>query len=99
MGVVSTPESKQSVSVKRAFRPSSSIRHTPQWYSSPHFLSETYNDLTFLTHHGSSKDDNFDNKLCLYVSRPVSDVTSDLTIEVGSASFSLHKVTKSKLNS
>uniref|UniRef100_A0A1J3D0L0 BTB/POZ domain-containing protein SETH6 n=1 Tax=Noccaea caerulescens TaxID=107243 RepID=A0A1J3D0L0_NOCCA len=53
MGVVSTPESKQSVSVKRAFRPSSSIRHTPQW--------------------------------------PVSDVTSDLTIEVGSASFSLHK--------
>lgn len=30
----------------------------------------------------------------MYVfSRPVSDVTSDLTIEVGSASFSLHKVT------
>ncbi|XP_023639386.1 BTB/POZ domain-containing protein SETH6 isoform X2 [Capsella rubella] len=54
MGVVTIPESKQSVSGKRAFRPSSSIRHTPpQW--------------------------------------PVSDVTSDLTIEVGSASFSLHK--------
>ncbi|KAF8106647.1 hypothetical protein N665_0136s0019 [Sinapis alba] len=53
MGVVTVSESKQSVSGKRAFRPSSSIRHTPQW--------------------------------------PVSDVTSDLTIEVGSASFSLHK--------
>ncbi|KAL1226294.1 BTB/POZ domain-containing protein SETH6 [Cardamine amara subsp. amara] len=53
MGVVTVGESKQSVSGKRAFRPSSSIRHTPQW--------------------------------------PVSDVTSDLTIEVGSASFSLHK--------
>ncbi|XP_010518503.1 PREDICTED: BTB/POZ domain-containing protein SETH6-like isoform X1 [Camelina sativa] len=53
MGVVTIPESKQSVSGKRAFRPSSSIRHTPQW--------------------------------------PVSDVTSDLTIQVGSASFSLHK--------
>ncbi|XP_019100683.1 PREDICTED: BTB/POZ domain-containing protein SETH6 [Camelina sativa] len=53
MGVVTIPESKQSVSGKRAFRPSSSIRHTPQW--------------------------------------PVSDVTSDLTIDVGSASFSLHK--------
>lgn len=53
MGVVTVPESKQSVSGKKAFRPSSSIRHTPQW--------------------------------------PVSDVTSDLTIEVGSASFSLHK--------
>ncbi|EFH56586.1 phototropic-responsive NPH3 family protein [Arabidopsis lyrata subsp. lyrata] len=53
MGVVTVPESKQSVAAKRAFRPSSSIRHTPQW--------------------------------------PVSDVTSDLTIEVGSASFSLHK--------
>ncbi|CAH2064885.1 unnamed protein product [Thlaspi arvense] len=53
MGVVSVPESKQSVSVKRAFRPSSSIRNTPQW--------------------------------------PVSEVTSDLTIEVGSASFCLHK--------
>ncbi|CAH8350751.1 unnamed protein product [Eruca vesicaria subsp. sativa] len=53
MGVVTVPESKQSVSTKRAFRPSSSIRHTPQW--------------------------------------PGSDVTSDLTIEVGSASFSLHK--------
>ncbi|KAL9303147.1 BTB/POZ domain-containing protein SETH6 [Arabidopsis thaliana] len=57
MGVVTVPESnKQSVAAKRAFRPSSSIRHTPQW--------------------------------------PVSDVTSDLTIEVGSATFSLHKVTK-----
>ncbi|KAG2311379.1 hypothetical protein Bca4012_025908 [Brassica carinata] len=53
MGVVTVSESKQSVCGKRAFRPSSSIRHTPQW--------------------------------------PVSDVTSDLTIEVGSASFSLHK--------
>lgn len=29
--------------------------------------------------------------------RPVSDVTSDLTIDVGSASFSLHKVSKFKL--
>lgn len=53
MGVVTVPESnKQSVAAKRAFRPSSSIRHTPQW--------------------------------------PVSDVTSDLTIEVGSATFSLN---------
>ncbi|XP_010545039.1 PREDICTED: BTB/POZ domain-containing protein SETH6 isoform X2 [Tarenaya hassleriana] len=53
MGVVTVPESKQSASGKRAFRPSSGIRHSPQW--------------------------------------PVSDVISDLIIEVGSSSFSLHK--------
>ena len=46
--------------------------------------------LTFLAY-GSSK-------TCVCVSRPVSDVTSDLTIEVGSASFSLHKVKKFELN-
>lgn len=42
MGVVTIPESKQSVSGKRVFRPSSSIRHTPQWYSSfLHFISSS----------------------------------------------------------
>lgn len=53
MGVVTIAELKPSVSGKRSFRPSSSIRHATEW--------------------------------------PISDVSSDLTIEVGGSSFSLHK--------
>ncbi|XP_027366323.1 BTB/POZ domain-containing protein At1g03010-like [Abrus precatorius] len=53
MGVVTVGELKPSISGKRTFRPSSSIRHATEW--------------------------------------PISDVSSDLTIEVGASSFSLHK--------
>ncbi|KAI4301361.1 hypothetical protein L6164_034648 [Bauhinia variegata] len=53
MGVVTVGELKSSISGKRSFRPSSSIRHATEW--------------------------------------PISDVSSDLTIEVGASSFALHK--------
>ncbi|XVF80514.1 hypothetical protein PTKIN_Ptkin15bG0079400 [Pterospermum kingtungense] len=53
MGVVTVAELKPSVSGKRSFRPSSSIRHATEW--------------------------------------PISDVSSDLTIELGASSFALHK--------
>ncbi|KAM3687604.1 hypothetical protein ACJW31_10G087600 [Castanea mollissima] len=53
MGVVTVGELKPSISGKRSFRPSSSIRHATEW--------------------------------------PISDVSSDLTVEVGASSFSLHK--------
>ncbi|KAK7270218.1 hypothetical protein RIF29_23211 [Crotalaria pallida] len=53
MGVVTVGELKPSMSGKRTFRPSSSIRHATEW--------------------------------------PISDVSSDLTVEVGASSFSLHK--------
>ncbi|XP_057741806.1 BTB/POZ domain-containing protein At1g03010-like isoform X1 [Arachis stenosperma] len=53
MGVVTVGELKPSISGKRTFRPSSSIRHATEW--------------------------------------PISDVSSDFTIEVGSSSFALHK--------
>ncbi|XP_028789107.1 BTB/POZ domain-containing protein At1g03010-like isoform X2 [Neltuma alba] len=53
MGVVTVGELKTSISGKRSFRTSSSIRHATEW--------------------------------------PISDVTSDLTIEVGASSFALHK--------
>ncbi|XWS31673.1 hypothetical protein CRYUN_Cryun23aG0096300 [Craigia yunnanensis] len=53
MGVVTVAELKPSISGKRSFRPSSSIRHATEW--------------------------------------PISDVSSDLTIEVGASSFALHK--------
>ncbi|KAI9182377.1 hypothetical protein LWI28_024758 [Acer negundo] len=53
MGVVTVGELKPSISGKRSFRPSSSIRHATEW--------------------------------------PISDVSSDLTIEVGSSNFALHK--------
>ncbi|XP_027353015.1 BTB/POZ domain-containing protein At1g03010 [Abrus precatorius] len=53
MGVVTVGELKPSVSGKRTFRPSSSIRQTAEW--------------------------------------PISDVSSDLTIEVGTSTFALHK--------
>ncbi|KAJ0110415.1 hypothetical protein Patl1_01068 [Pistacia atlantica] len=53
MGVVTVGELKPSISGKRSFRPSSSIRHATEW--------------------------------------PISDVSSDLTIEVGASSFALHK--------
>ncbi|GLT28536.1 hypothetical protein SLA2020_034600 [Shorea laevis] len=53
MGVVTVAELKPSISGKRSFRPSSSIRHATEW--------------------------------------PISDVSSDLTFEVGESSFALHK--------
>ncbi|XP_022991464.1 BTB/POZ domain-containing protein At1g03010-like isoform X2 [Cucurbita maxima] len=53
MGVVTVAELKPSMSGKRSFRSSSSIRHATEW--------------------------------------PISDVASDLVIEVGSSSFALHK--------
>ncbi|KAJ4832114.1 hypothetical protein Tsubulata_028062 [Turnera subulata] len=53
MGVVTVAELKPSISGKRSFRPSSSIRHATEW--------------------------------------PISDVSSDLTVEVGGSSFALHK--------
>ncbi|MBA0617591.1 hypothetical protein Godav_027021 [Gossypium davidsonii] len=53
MGVVTVAELKPSMSGKRSFRQSSSIRHATEW--------------------------------------PISDVSSDLTIEVGASSFALHK--------
>ncbi|KAK7344442.1 hypothetical protein VNO77_14050 [Canavalia gladiata] len=53
MGVVTVGELKPSISGKRTFRPSSSIRHATEW--------------------------------------PISDVSSDLIIEVGASSFALHK--------
>ncbi|XP_057422836.1 BTB/POZ domain-containing protein At1g03010-like [Lotus japonicus] len=53
MGVVTVGEFKSSISGKRTFRPSSSIRHATEW--------------------------------------PISDVSSDLTIEIGASSFALHK--------
>ncbi|KAK3194002.1 hypothetical protein Dsin_025312 [Dipteronia sinensis] len=53
MGVVTVGELKPSISGKRSFRPSSSIRHATEW--------------------------------------PISDVSSDLTVEVGSSNFALHK--------
>ncbi|XP_014494796.1 BTB/POZ domain-containing protein At1g03010 [Vigna radiata var. radiata] len=53
MGVVTVAELKPSISGKRTFRPSSSIRHATEW--------------------------------------PISDVSSDLTIEVGASAFALHK--------
>ncbi|CAK9310068.1 unnamed protein product [Citrullus colocynthis] len=53
MGVVTVAELKPSISGKRSFRPSSSIRHATEW--------------------------------------PISDVSSDLAIEVGGSSFALHK--------
>ncbi|KAB2069182.1 hypothetical protein ERO13_A08G073400v2 [Gossypium hirsutum] len=53
MGVVTVAELKPSISGKRSFRPSSSIRHATEW--------------------------------------PISDVSSDLKIEVGTSSFALHK--------
>ncbi|KAH1195556.1 BTB/POZ domain-containing protein [Glycine max] len=53
MGVVTVGELKPSISGKRTFRPSSSIRHATEW--------------------------------------PISDVSSDLTIEVGASTFALHK--------
>lgn len=55
MGVVTVGELKTSISGKRSFRPSSTIRHAAtEW--------------------------------------PISDVSSDVTIEIGSSSFALHKV-------
>ncbi|XP_061369421.1 BTB/POZ domain-containing protein At1g03010-like [Gastrolobium bilobum] len=53
MGVVTVGELKPSISGKRTFRPSSSIRHATEW--------------------------------------PISDVSSDLVIEVGASTFALHK--------
>ncbi|KAF4382892.1 hypothetical protein G4B88_021675 [Cannabis sativa] len=53
MGVVTVGELKPSISGKRSFRPSSSIRHATEW--------------------------------------PISDVSSDITVEVGTSSFPLHK--------
>ncbi|CAN0899031.1 BTB/POZ domain-containing protein At1g03010 [Linum grandiflorum] len=53
MGVVTVGELKPSISGKRSFRPSSSIRHATEW--------------------------------------PISDVSSDLTVEVGGSTFALHK--------
>lgn len=53
MGVVTLGELKPSVSGRRTFRPSSSIRHATEW--------------------------------------PISDVSSDLTIQVGASTYSLHK--------
>ncbi|GAV83372.1 BTB domain-containing protein/NPH3 domain-containing protein [Cephalotus follicularis] len=53
MGAVTHSELKPSISGKRSFRPSSSIRHATEW--------------------------------------PISDVSSDLTIEVGTTTFALHK--------
>ncbi|KAK2403664.1 Phototropic-responsive NPH3 family protein [Trifolium repens] len=53
MGAVTVGEYKPSISGKRTFRPSSSIRHATEW--------------------------------------PISDVSSDLTVEVGASSFALHK--------
>ncbi|KAJ7977512.1 BTB/POZ domain-containing protein [Quillaja saponaria] len=53
MGVVTVGELKPSISGKRSFRPSSSIRHATEW--------------------------------------PISDASSDLSIEVGASSFALHK--------
>ncbi|KAG6645093.1 hypothetical protein CIPAW_08G099500 [Carya illinoinensis] len=53
MGVVTVGDLKPSISGKRSFRPSSSIRHATEW--------------------------------------PISDVSSDLTVEVGASSFALHK--------
>ncbi|KAA3471057.1 BTB/POZ domain-containing protein isoform X1 [Gossypium australe] len=53
MGVVTVAELKPSISGKRSFRPSSSIRHATEW--------------------------------------PISDVSSDLKIEVGTSNFALHK--------
>nr|XP_023907512.1 BTB/POZ domain-containing protein At1g03010 isoform X1 [Quercus suber]POF16906.1 btb/poz domain-containing protein [Quercus suber] len=53
MGVVTVGELKPSISGKRSFRPSSSIRHATEW--------------------------------------PISDVSSDLTVEVGASSLALHK--------
>ncbi|KAK9945599.1 hypothetical protein M0R45_011107 [Rubus argutus] len=53
MGVVTVGELKPSISGKRSFRPSSSIRHATEW--------------------------------------PISDVSSDLTVEIGASSFALHK--------
>ncbi|KAE9589224.1 hypothetical protein Lal_00000198 [Lupinus albus] len=53
MGVVTVGELKPSMSGKRTFRPSSSIRHATEW--------------------------------------PMSDVSTDLTIEIGASSFAPHK--------
>ncbi|KAK7284686.1 hypothetical protein RJT34_19436 [Clitoria ternatea] len=53
MGVVTVGELKPSISGKRTFRPSSSIRHATEW--------------------------------------PISDVSSDLAVEVGASTFALHK--------
>ncbi|KAM1150787.1 hypothetical protein FF1_031333 [Malus domestica] len=53
MGAVTIGELKPSISGKRSFRPSSSIRHATEW--------------------------------------PISDVSSDLTVEIGASSFALHK--------
>ncbi|KAE8009567.1 hypothetical protein FH972_005998 [Carpinus fangiana] len=53
MGVVTVGDLKPSISGKRSFRPSSSIRHATEW--------------------------------------PISDVSSDLTVEVGASSLALHK--------
>ncbi|KAH1108073.1 hypothetical protein J1N35_011841 [Gossypium stocksii] len=53
MGVVTVAELKPSISGKRSFRPSSSIRNATEW--------------------------------------PISDVSSDLKIELGTSSFALHK--------
>ncbi|KAF9669363.1 hypothetical protein SADUNF_Sadunf14G0099900 [Salix dunnii] len=63
MGVVTVGELKPSISGKRAFRPSSSIRHATECSAS----------------------------IILPSCRPISDVSSDLTVEVGAASFALHK--------
>ncbi|CAL1388905.1 unnamed protein product [Linum trigynum] len=53
MGVVNVGELKPSISGKRTFRPTSTIRHATEW--------------------------------------PISDVSSDLTVEVGGSTFALHK--------
>ncbi|OWM78022.1 BTB/POZ domain-containing protein At1g03010-like [Punica granatum] len=53
MGVATLGELKPSISGRRTFRPSSSVRHATEW--------------------------------------PISDVSSDLTVDVGKSSFALHK--------
>ncbi|XP_021639374.2 BTB/POZ domain-containing protein At1g03010-like isoform X1 [Hevea brasiliensis] len=63
MGVVTVAELKPSISGKRSFRPSSSIRHATECSTS----------------------------IILPSCRPISDVSSDLTVEIGASSFALHK--------
>ncbi|KAF5206403.1 BTB/POZ domain-containing protein [Thalictrum thalictroides] len=80
MGVATFAELKPVIPGKRSYRPSSSIRHAVEWYTSSLSLNYTsqfgclYFILNLLGH-----------------ARPISDVSSDLIVEVDARSFSLHK--------
>ncbi|KAL5983878.1 hypothetical protein ACLOJK_017974 [Asimina triloba] len=94
MGVVTINELKPNISGKRSFRPSSSNRHATEWYKSFLVSLLIMNRIKLLSafQFQSTVSKTVRPRPTQPLQRePLSDVSSDLTVEVGAANFSLHK--------